>query len=254
MDKYSLPKLETGGFSNSRKIEPVVERSWKDTAAGYMRKAGIQIRNPRMRRQPGTASKKEDTDLGYRRLLIKTGVCAAIAVVILGIASINTPEAEALTETISEAVNHEFDIDEDIGRLKFVDNLNDNLQSVFSPLPEAAVVFPAPDGKVLTTFGQAGSKGVRISPAGTEIVCIARGTVEYIGEIDGRGYIKVNLDTGEDTYFYNITPSVSVDDIVMPGQAIGNLEGDYLYLEMKSGEDYIDPIEFIQQRAALAVG
>ena len=150
-------------------------------------------------------------------------------------------------------MNHEFDIDEDIGRLKFVDNLNDNLQSVFSPLPEAAVVFPAADGDVLTKFGQAGSKGVRISPVGTEIVCIAKGTVENIGSIDDKGYIKIVLDTGETAYFYNVTASVSVDDIVMPGQAIGNVEGDHLYLEIKSGETYIDPIEFIQQRAALTV-
>lgn len=242
MDKDSLPKLELDGFTNETKdLKPI---SWKTKAARFVQKAGVPFRSEAER---GSAPKPEmaDEDLKYRRLLIKTGICAAIAVVILGVASISSPAAETITDTIGETVNHEFDIDKDIGRLKFVDNLNDETQSVFSPLPDTIAVYPA-EGEIVTAFGQSGSKGIRMDPIGTEVLSIAKGTVEYLGDIDGSGYLKVKLDTGETAYYYNVDPTVKVDDIVKPGQLIGNLSGDYLYVEIKEGDTYIDPAMYIE--------
>lgn len=242
MDKDSLPKLELDGFTNeTRKPEPI---SWKMKAAKFVQRAGVPLKTETEKR---TAEKPEktDEDLKYRRLLIKTGICAAIAVVILGVASINSPAAETITDTIGETVNHEFDIDQDIGRLKFVDNLNDETQSVFSPLPETIAVYPA-EGEIVTAFGQSGSRGMRMDPVDSEVLSIAKGTVEYTGEIDGAGYLTVKLDTGETAYYYNVDPTVKVDDIVKPGQQIGNLSGDYLYVEIKNGDTYIDPAAYIE--------
>lgn len=242
MDKDNLPKLEIDGFTNEiKRPEPI---SWKTKAARFAQRAGIPLRTETDKRNT-SKSETTDDDLKYRRLLIKTGICAAIAVVILGIASINSPAAETITDTIGETVNHEFDIDKDIGRLKFVDNLNDETQSVFSPLPDTIAVYPA-EGEIVTAFGQSGSKGMRMDPVGTEVLSIAKGTVEYTGEIDGAGYLKVKLDTGETAYYYNVDPLVKADDIVKPGQQIGNLTGDYLYVEIKDGDTYIDPAAYIE--------
>jgi murein DD-endopeptidase MepM/ murein hydrolase activator NlpD len=240
MDKDSLPKLEVEGFTyEARKPEPD-ERKLKTA-----KKRGISFKivddKPRASEEDG----------GYKRLMIKTGVCAAIAIVILGIASINSPATNTVTDKIGEAVEHELDIDKDIGRLKFVENLNDDTQSVFSPLPDGVAVMPS-DGEVVTAFGESGSKGVRIDPVGTQIVSIAKGTIEYIGKIEDKGYIKEKLDTGEAAYYYNVDASVKVDDIVMPGQEIGSLAGDYLYVEIKNGDVYIDPVEYVETWTAPA--
>jgi murein DD-endopeptidase MepM/ murein hydrolase activator NlpD len=242
MDKDSLPKLELDGFTNEAKKPETI--TWKTKATRFAQRAGIPVKTEAEKRN---TSKPEMTDdeLKYRRLLIKTGVCAAIAVVILGIASINSPAAETITDTIGETVNHDFDIDQDIGRLKFVDNLNDDTQSVFSPLPDTVAVYPA-EGEIVTAFGQSGSKGIRMDPVDTEVKSIAKGIVEYTGEIDGSGYLKVKLDTGETAYYYNVDPVVKVDDIVKPGQQVGNLTGDYLYVEIKEGDTYIDPAAYIE--------
>lgn len=250
MDKDSLPKLELDGFTNEiKKPEPM---SWKTKAARFAQRAGIPLRTEAEMRNTSKPD-MADEDLKYRRLLIKTGVCAAIAVIILGIASINSPAAETITDAIGETVNHEFDIDKDIGRLKFVDNLNDETQSVFSPLPDTIAVYPA-EGEIVTAFGQSGSKGMRMNPVGTEVKSIAKGTVEYMGEIDGAGYLKVKLDTGETAYYYNVNPIVKTDDIVKPGQQIGNLSGDYLYVEIKDGDIYIDPAAYIETWTAPVSG
>lgn len=248
MDKDNLPKLKIEGFTNVTKSR---RRAWKERAADIAQKMGAK----RIRRNPAEeakSTKHHDVDAGYRRLLIKTGVCAGIAIIILAISSINTPEANNITQAINQAVNHEFDIEEDIGRLKFVQSLDEELQNVFSPTPEAAIVFPA-DGEVVTSFGEGGSKGVRIAPEGTQIVSIAKGTVTSVGTIDDKGYVKVALDTGQTVTFHNIIPVVLVDDIVLPGQPVGDVAGEYLYLEMKDGEEFIDPIDYIQKQSAMVL-
>ena len=149
-------------------------------------------------------------------------------------------------------MNHEFDIDEDIGKLKFVQSLDDETESVFSALPDASVVYPV-EGEIITEYGENGAKGVRIVPVESEVVSIAKGTVTTVGTIDGMGYVKIVLDAGETAVFYNIAPTAQVDDIVYPGQSIGDVTGDFLYLEMTSDGEYIDPIAYIEQRAAMVV-
>ena len=240
MDEKKLPKLEIEGFQTVTKAP--AQSKWRRTAADFVRRAGLSVKK---------APAPQDEDAGYRRLLIKTGVCAAIAIIILAISSIHSPVTNDITQALGETVNHEFDIDEDIGRLKFVQTLNEETQSVFSTLPETAVVYPAA-GQVIQSFGEGGSKGVRIVPISEQIVCIAKGTVTSVGKTDESGYVKIQLDSGELVMLYNLTPIVQVKDIVMPGQPLGDVVGDYLYFEIKSGDDYVDPIKFIQQRAALS--
>lgn len=247
MEKDGLPKLEIDGFTSDTDAAGRGEKSAK--APGFFSRAGILLK-PGENRQREKPPLKDD-EIRYRRLMIKTGVCAAFAIVILGIASINTPVADTVKDTVGDAVNHEFDIDKDIGRLKFVENLNDDTQSVFSPLPDEVVVYPA-QGDVITAFGQAGSKGIRMAPVDSVIVSMAKGTVEQTGEIDGMGYVKVKLDTGETAYYHNTEPCVKVDDIVKPGQQIGSLKGDYVYVEIKDGDIYVDPVAYIEKWTAPA--
>lgn len=270
MEKKQLPKLDTDGFKTisepsrfrwdsvrsqtkekeTKNVSDTADGTpsskqdgWRDRAAGFARRI-----SPVRERD----KQNKDDEAGYRRLLIKTGICAGIAIAILVISSIDTPTANNITEAIDQAVNHEFDIEEDIGKLKFVQNLDDETQSVFSPMPEVAAVFPA-DGDIMTRFGEGGSKGVRIVPTTSQIVCIAKGTVTQVGSIDDKGYVKIILDAGETAVFHNVTPGVQVDDIVMPGQPIGEVIGNFIYLEMQDGEEYIDPLEYIQKRSAMVV-
>ena len=207
-----------------------------------MRRAGIPGRvSPRPDKQ------SDNVDPAYKKLLIKTGICAGLAIVLLVISSINSPATQNFTNTINQVVNHEFDIDKDIGRLKFVRTLDES-RAVFSAQPGVLATYPA-DGRIVTRFGEGGSMGVRIDATGSA-ACIAKGTVTAVGEIGGSGYVKIVLDTGETLVYHNVVPAVQVNDIVMPGQTVGAVSKEHLYLEMMSGDEYIDPIEYIEQRAA----
>lgn len=236
MENQGLPKLETEGFV-TRQIEPIKR---KKKAEGFLRG---------LKREKKTGD--EDIDIAYKRLLFKTGVCAAVAVTILIISSVSTPASENVSRAVDYVVNHEFDVDEDIGRLKFVEALNDT-ESVFSANPDVVTVYPA-DGDVVTAFGEGGSAGVRMSAQTPEIMNIAKGTVTAVGEISSEGYVKVALDSGETIVYHNVTPAVLIDDIVMPGQVIGNTEEGYLYIEMKSGDAFVDPIAYINEHANMTL-
>ena len=236
MEKRELPKLEIDGFVTRQYEKP----TWKNKAANLVRSV-----------KPAKKAADDDVDIAYRRLLYKTGVCAAVAVTILVISSVSTPASAEVNRAVNYVVNHEFDVDEDIGRLKFVEAL-DETESVFSAMPEGVIVYPA-DGEVITAFGEGGSTGVRMSAQTPDIMNIAKGTVTAVGDISGEGYVKVMLDTGETITYHNLTACVKVDDIVMPGQVIGQTEEGYLYIEMKNAGNYIDPIAYINGHAGAAL-
>ena len=216
MEKQSLPKLELEGFT----IYPSGTSPYRpeDSAARTARKASWRDRAFRLVRRRGRAAGKapgDDVDPAYRKLLIKTGICAAIAIALLVISTVETPGSGGVTDTLNRVVSHEFDIDKDIGRLKFVQTL-DEVEAVFSEQPGMPpVVYPA-NGDIVTEFGKAGSKGVRIEASGS-VRSIARSTVTAVGEISGAGYVVTVLDTGETMTYYNIDPVVQVDDIVEAG-------------------------------------
>ncbi len=226
MQNKDLPKLKTNGFV------PIDTQS----------RCGNRYRSKQRSYKP---------DMVYKKLLYKTGICAAIAVALLIVSSTNNPPV-ALSPAMDYASNHQLEIDEDIGRLKFVQNLDEESACVFSAYPESSVVYPA-DGEIVTKFGESGSSGVRMSTRSSNILCIAKATVISAGKIGDAGYVTLALDTGEKVFFYNIIPAVKINDIVNPGQPVGSLSGEYLYFEMKDGEQYIDPLEFIMQRATAAL-
>ncbi len=236
MEKRELPKLEIDGFVTRQYEKP----SWKKKAADFVHNM-----------KPAKKANDDDVDIAYKRLLAKTGVCAAVAVTILVISSLSTPASAEVNRAVDYVVNHEFDVDEDIGRLKFVEAL-DETESVFSAMPEGSIVYPA-DGEVETAFGEGGSTGVKMSAQTPDIMSIAKGTVTEVGETGGEGFVTVDLDSGEAIVYHNLTACVKVDDIVMPGQVIGRTEDGYLYIEMKKGGTFIDPIAYINGHAGAAL-
>jgi len=247
MDKDSLPKLEIDGFTYEQKTKPQAAVKKTYDFLRVTKDAGKRIKEFRLAQ--AARPERSEPDVDYRRFILKTGACAVIAVLILGIASIGSPDTRFITEALNGAQQHEFNMDEDIGRLKFVDTLDGESQSVFSANPGAVAVYPA-KGDIVTAFGQAGSSGIRIKPANAKAVCIAKGTVEQTGKINGEQYIKIALDTGEAVYYYGINPVVKVRDIVKPGELVGDIIGDYLYIEIKDKDKYIDPVAFIERQAA----
>lgn len=91
--------------------------------------------------------------------------------------------------------------------------------------------------------------------AGTEIGAFAGGTVDYVGESAVCGkYIQLR-HAGDVTSFYCHCSKVlaHTGDTVSPGQTIalvgetGDATGPHLHLQLKKGEEYLDPADYLPQ-------
>ncbi len=91
--------------------------------------------------------------------------------------------------------------------------------------------------------------------AGTEIRAFAGGTVDYVGESAVCGkYIQLRHE-GDVTSFYCHCSKVlaHTGDTVSPGQTIalvgetGDATGPHLHLQLKKGEEYLDPADYLPQ-------
>ena len=96
MDKNRLQELELDGFTSAaqRRKPPL----WKTRAADLADKIRKPIGRIKTRPAPEEADEEpQNIDATYKRLLIKTGICAVIAIAILTISSIDSPVTNSIT-------------------------------------------------------------------------------------------------------------------------------------------------------------
>jgi murein DD-endopeptidase MepM/ murein hydrolase activator NlpD len=96
-----------------------------------------------------------------------------------------------------------------------------------------------------------GHRGIDIaSPAGSTVRSAADGTVSWVGTIAGVPMLTVTHADGLRSTYQPVTASVAKGDTVVAGQPIGTLQAghsvpDCLHLGLRSGEQYLDPVEWL---------
>ena len=98
---------------------------------------------PKWRKPRG---RKKKIEKPTAQLLVKIGVCALACALILGMKALNIPGTEPVTAGVKSALNKESDLDEMLGKLKFV-QLPDTLD-VFSGDSKLTVPVNAPTAYV----------------------------------------------------------------------------------------------------------
>ncbi|HHT66190.1 MAG: peptidoglycan DD-metalloendopeptidase family protein [Caldicoprobacterales bacterium] len=173
-------------------------------------------------------------------LLIKIAISTLIALVILLLNTIQLPFTQALVGHIRTAVNQDFDLDEALGKLKFVgDLLPDEVRSVFGQNPEQDLpdhpVFSSPArGEIVLSFGEQitlpetgkvyVNQGIDIqTETGAPFFASAEGLVAAVEEHEIFGP-SVWLDHGNRIFsFYGRCGSIEVKkgDKVQSGERLG---------------------------------
>ena len=102
-----------------------------------------------------------EEDDGSISLLRNMVICAAIILIVVILKSIDTPFTQNILGYVRDAVTTDFDIDETLGRLKFVDNwIPEGVKAVFSEqrtseeLPIDMKFSVPAEGKVIAFFGE----------------------------------------------------------------------------------------------------
>lgn len=140
-DCYSLSALRENRNSMARKkphIRPRIAR--RKTDSGLPR--------------PHSLRYSEDTPAQSNPLMIKIAVSVLIALIILLLNNIELPFAQALVGHVRNALTQEFDLDDTLGKLKFVGEvLPDEIRAVFGQGQDMLFVSPV-QGRVINTFGK----------------------------------------------------------------------------------------------------
>jgi len=178
--------------------------------------------------------KSQEVSPPYRKLVRNTFICALIALSVWGIKSIDSGVTNTVSGGIEDAITDEFQIDQDLGRLKFV--VNDSTVEVSG---DTEVDYTVPmEGEVVETFAQTG-RAITIKGEQNALVnAILPCTVLEAGD----DFVYVANDNGTQTEYSGLTPCVQAGDKLQDADAVGELLGDELTLETSSGSEYIDPL------------
>ncbi|MDD3839056.1 MAG: M23 family metallopeptidase [Clostridia bacterium] len=230
---------------------------------------------------------KDDEESGTGDVMLKKlGICVVIVLIVLLIKSINTPFTQSVTDGIRSVITSSFDIEKNIGKLKFVDevfpNFTQKISQVFSEEQgdfESSedeittedieqeqvnsgthIYFIAPlEGSLQRKFGKAKhpiyDKDVMnygIDIAGEDnspVFAVYDGEVVETGtNNEYKNYIKIKHE--KDTYtIYSNCSNILVQkgDIVKQSDIIGNIgKNSYLHFEVIVNQQRLDPLKFIK--------
>lgn len=249
-DNQNIPKLTMSTFiskgADTARIKLNSAPAVQSAAPGWKKQESSERAAPIQKakwQQPRRSMLKtaEDSEENRRGagLMIKLVICACVCALALGLKLINTPETERLAKDVKDAITTEVDLDETIGKLKFVQN---DSEMVFGD--SAAVTLPV-KGEVRQNFGDANSEGVVFGcPAGSTVVACTDGVVEALGNTQELGsYVRVRHAAGLETFSYGLSEiTVEKGQPLKSGDVIGKVAGDTLYFESRVNGRPQDPL------------
>lgn len=176
----------------------------------------------------------------YKKLVVNTCVCGLIALAVVGIKYTDTPFTNMILGHIEDAVNTDFVIDEDIGKLKFVNSDGEDQQST-AVMSRNIEAFHYPlEGEVVKSFSEQ-NQGVTIRPSDNQqqVICMKDGTVAK----KIRSTLVMQNQDGSITLYDGIDSKVELGTQISSGQELGALSGESLYVETLIDGKYVDPLK-----------
>lgn len=251
-EHQNIPKLATSAFvsrgadatriklNNDHKAATVAP-GWKNPQERLSKPPAIK---PPVQRQPyrGVLDKAADSEESKRTtgLIVKLGICACVCTLALGLRLVNTPATERIARDVKNAITTEMDIDDTIGKLKFVQN---DSATVFGD--SINVTLPV-KGEIRQKFGDADSEGILFGcTKGSSVVACADGVVEALGQSEEMGnYVQLRHAAGLETYAYGLSEvSVEKGQPLKSGDVLGKAAGDTLYFESRVNGWPQDPLK-----------
>lgn len=194
-----IPKMETSKFKAQQ-----YKRTWRPLP---VRKAHYNV----------STKKKTSSNRG---LYIATGVaaCALMLTVVFSDSDI----VKNAKNSISNVLNYEINVDDALGRLKFV---SDSVAEVFSP-QTALMVAPIENTIKVGDYDEVSGKVVFYGAAEEDVKAVADGIVTDVGEIGGLYFVSIDHGQGLQTRIENME-SIVVENAqpVKQGDAIGVSKG-----------------------------
>lgn len=160
-------------------------------------------------------------------MLIKCGICAAACALVLLLKWIGAPATDSALQTVKDAVSEESELDEMLGKLKFVE------------LPGILEVFSS-SGKLQPPIDASGSESLRdgtllalTSDAEQNVTACLEGSVKETGSDKELGsYVRIVSKDDKELYLYGLAGiSVEMGQPLLGSDYVGSIEaGGTLYI------------------------
>lgn len=197
----------------------------------------------RPRRRPEAPPERREAGMTLpERLLRDCALCTAAVLAALSFANVGGTAADGVLSRVAAAVQTDYDPEETLGRLQFVQNLMPESVLVFWNAGEAAGPYALPEGDVLHAFS-AQEPWVVFSLSG-EVRAAAPGEVMSVTQgDDGRYTLRLLHADGSETLYGGLCAcSAREGDIVSEGEALGEADGE-LSFEIRRGGERLNPAD-----------
>lgn len=174
----------------------------------------------------------------FTKHVIQIGICVLVLTAVISLKAIDKPFAEKTLSGLSKVINAEVDIDEDLGRLKFV---SDDYLSVFNEnlsLPVDALSYQLldDDDKSMMILGKKNEP----------VFATFSGEIQKSEGTENNDLVIIMHESGIKSVYSGVIPTVFESDSVSAGQAVGYLLGDYLTVNIIFNGEYLNPDDFIK--------
>lgn len=215
-----LKKVELSGFVSSAANAPV--RALRSRSGSYAKRANSRGGAQR-KRQP------QPQPVDATSMLIKCGICAAACALVLLFKWIGAPQTEAALQTVKQAVTDEDELDEMLGKLKFVEL--PGILEVFSSAGKLQPPIEAAQSEVL-----ADNTMLALTAAqGQSVGACLEGSVKEVGiDKDYGNYVRIVGADDRDLYLFGLSgTSVEVGQPLLSSDYIGSINaGGKLYVRL----------------------
>jgi len=169
----------------------------------------------------------------HQKMYIQMGACALVLLFVLTLKVMDTPFSNTAILRINTVISGDVEIDEDLGRLKFVSK---EVKSVFSE----GVTMPIETRSENIGFDE--SSMMILGELNEPVFATFSGKVESKTENE----IVISHDSGVKSVYKGLLPTAFVDDDVLAGQAVGYLQNEFLQVNIIYNGEFLNPAEYLK--------
>lgn len=205
----------------------------------------------RERRAPGTGAKpgsrqqREQEKGGLtlpERLLRDCALCTAAVLAVMSFANVGGPAADGVMSRVASAVQMDFQPDEALGRLQFVQNLLPESVLVFWNVGEETAAYEIPKGDVVHTWSEqepwlevACEGDVKAAAAG-EVMSVTRGD-------EGLYTMRLQHADGSETIYGNLAQCLAWEGDYVEEEGVLGTAGGELSFEIRREGRMLNPAD-----------
>jgi murein DD-endopeptidase MepM/ murein hydrolase activator NlpD len=178
-------------------------------------------------------------------------ICSGVILLALALKVIDTPQTQSVSATVEQAITTETNLDQNLGRLQFVQNMFSDSVAVFWQKAPDKLQSPF-NGRVSAKYSLT-TPGIEITGKESDVYACYDGRVSDVAEDEeGNFTVTISHSGGLNTVYARLLATdVKAKDRVKKGDRIGLAqekgEGYAMFLQVQLNDLVVDPLPYFQE-------